>query len=267
MHARQPSLFIPHGAGPCFFMDWSPAHTWHAMGAYLQSIAGTLPEPPRAILVISAHWLAEDFCLTSHPQPELIFDYYGFPEHTYALQYPAPGSPQLARQAQECLTAAGLTASLDPNRGLDHGVFIPLLLMFPQAQIPVVQLSLRHDLDPVSHRKAGEALASLRDQGVLILGSGMSFHNMRGYGDPQFGPISERFDQWLSSTVSGHTDTRAQALDNWTQAPEAGLCHPPRQEEHLLPLMVVAGAAANERGQKTFSDVALETRLSAFQFG
>nr|WP_093185793.1 class III extradiol ring-cleavage dioxygenase [Thiocapsa sp. KS1] len=145
--------------------------------------------------------------------------------------------------------------------------FIPLLLIFPDADIPVIQLSLLDTLDPVVHLDAGRALASLREEGVLIIGSGMSFHNMRGYGDPRYAPISDDFDRWLTAAVEAEPTRRAQVLAGWADAPSARLSHPPRVEEHLLPLMVVAGAASDDRGRRVFSDRVLETRLSAFCFG
>lgn len=131
----------------------------------------------------------------------------------------------------------------------------------------MVQLSLRSDFDPLAHLEAGRALASLRDEGVLIIGSGMSFHNMRGFGDPRFGPISDEFDRWLKVAVEAQPQQRHQALVDWAQAPSARLSHPPRAEEHLLPLMLVAGAADEDRGERVFSDRVLETTLSAFRFG
>ncbi len=146
-------------------------------------------------------------------------------------------------------------------------MFIPLKLMFPDADIPVVQLSLRSDLDPRAHIEAGHALQALRGEDVLIVGSGMSFHNMRGYGDPRFGPISERFDAWLTETVEAPADERDARLRDWQQAPEARLCHPPRAEEHLIPLLVAAGAAGESRGRRVFSDRVMETVLSAYRFG
>ncbi|HHJ4328298.1 TPA: class III extradiol ring-cleavage dioxygenase [Klebsiella pneumoniae] len=265
--SRMPSLFIPHGAGPCFFMEWSPAHAWDAMAAFLRGLAATLPERPRAIVMVSAHWHEPTFSVTSAPQPGLIYDYYGFPAHTYELRYPAAGDPQLAARIAGLLGQARLSPHADAARGFDHGMFIPLKLMFAEADIPVVQLSLRSDFDAQAHLDAGRALAPLRDEGVLIIGSGMSFHNMRGYGDPQFGPISEQFDDWLSATVEADPAQRDQALANWTQAPAARLCHPPRAEEHLLPLMLAAGAAGQDRGRCTFKDKVMQTTLSAFQFG
>ncbi len=264
---RMPTWFVPHGGGPCFFMEWNPPHAWNRMGDFLKSLAATLPQRPKAILMVSAHWLESSFDLTSAANPELIYDYYGFPPHTYELKYPAPGEPQLAARMAALLGRAGLASKVNPSRGFDHGMFIPLMLMFPQADIPVVQLSLNSNLDPQLHLQLGEALTTLRDEGVLIVGSGMSFHNMRGYGDPRFGPISDEFDTWLTSAVQAEPEQRRQALIDWAQAPSASMSHPPRAEEHLLPLMVVAGAASADKGQRVFSDRVMETTLSAFSFG
>ena len=261
-----PTFFIPHGAGPCFFMDWNPPDAWDRMEVFLRGIAATLPARPSAIVMVSAHWQSRDFMVTTGTQPELIFDYNGFPPHTYELSYPVPGAPGLAARVQLLLGAAGLAADGDAERGFDHGMFIPLLLMFPAADVPVLQLSLREGLDPQHHLLAGRALEPLRDEGVLIVGSGMSFHNMRGYGDPRFGPVSDAFDAWLGQACEAEPTQRALALASWEEAPQARLCHPPRAEEHLLPLMVAAGAAPGGRGRKVFSDRVMETTLSAFRF-
>lgn len=263
---RMPAFFIPHGAGPCFFMDWNPADAWNNMAAFLRGIPATLPARPKAIVLISGHWLEPRFSVTGHERPELIYDYYGFPAHTYELKYPAPGAPNLAKEIEQLLGASGLDAQVDPQRGYDHGMFIPLKLVFPDADIPVVQLSLRTDMDPAAHLEAGRALAALRDQGVLIVGSGMSFHNMRGYGDTRYTPISAEFDAWLSAAVGAEPEQRYALLKDWEQAPQARLCHPPRAEEHLLPLLVVAGAAHEARGTKVYSEVIMETTISAFRF-
>lgn len=264
---RMPTVFIPHGGGPCFFMEWQPRDAWDKMAAYLRGIAASLPRTPRAIVMVSAHWLESDVTVTSGAQPGLIYDYYGFPPHTYELKYPAPGDPALAARIVGLLGQAGIAAREDAQRGFDHGMFIPLLLMFPQAQVPVVQLSLRQSLDPAAHLAIGQALEALRDDDVLIVGSGMSFHNMRGYGDPRFAPVSDVFDGWLSAAVQAAPEVRTRQLSTWDQAPGARLCHPPRAEEHLLPLMVVAGAGGQDAGAKVFSDRVMQTTLSAFQFG
>lgn len=179
---RLPTYFIPHGGGPCFFMDWNPKDAWDGMAAFLRQLRHDVGTTPQAVLVISGHWETDVLSLTSSSAPELLFDYYGFPEHTYQLTYPAPGSPELAAQVAQLLGEAGIPSQLDGSRGFDHGVFIPFKLVYPEAEIPVVQLSLRADLDPAFHLAVGRALAPLREQGVLIIGSGMSYHNLRRFG-------------------------------------------------------------------------------------
>ena len=176
---RQPAIFIPHGAGPCFFMDWNPADAWDKTAAYLRGIPASLPEKPKAILLVTAHWLAPQPSMSSAAQPGMLFDYYGFPPHTYELSYPAPGAPQLAEQVGTLLAEAGFTPVQDGARGYDHGSFIPLLLAFPDADIPVLQLSLLRSLDAAEHLRMGRALRPLRDEGVLIIGSGNIVHNLR----------------------------------------------------------------------------------------
>ena len=262
-----PTWFIPHGGGPCFFMDWNPPDAWHKTADFLKNLAATLPRQPKAILMVSAHWLEPQIIVTSGAQPSLIYDYVGFPRHTYALKYPAAGFPVLAEQIVASLNAKGIPSATDAQRGFDHGMFIPLLLMFPKADVPVVQLSLHNKLHPGQHLAVGEALQYLRAQDVLIIGSGMSFHNMGAYGNPQYSSVSDVFDEWLTQAVSALPSERTQLLTHWAQAPHARDCHPPGAEEHLLPLMVVAGAAGEDWGRKVFSDRVLETTLSAFNFG
>ncbi len=264
---RMPTWFIPHGGGPCFFMDWNPIDAWDRMADYLKNAHRSLPRQPHAIVLVSAHWLQPQVMVTSAAQPALIYDYFGFPPHTYELTYPAPGAPALAQRIVDLLQAAGIESGADAQRGFDHGMFIPLKLMFPEADIPVVQLSLHSSLDPVQHLQTGRALQSLRDEDVLIIGSGMSFHNMRAYGNPQYAPISDEFDNWLTQAVQADPQQRDQLLAEWSQAPRARDCHPPRAEEHLIPLMTVAGAAGDSVGRKVFSDRVMETTLSAFAFG
>ncbi|HAJ88461.1 MAG TPA: dioxygenase, partial [Pseudomonas sp.] len=225
------------------------------------------PARPTAIVLVSGHWLQPTFSVTTAARPTLIYDYHGFPPHTYELRYPAPGDPALASRIAGLLDGAALGGREDAQRGFDHGMFIPLKLMFPDADIPVVQLSLRSDLDPRAHIEAGRALQALRGEGVLIVGSGMSFHNMRGYGDPRFAPISDEFDHWLTAAVELPPGERDWALQRWEDAPAARLCHPPRAEEHLIPLLVAAGAAGDSNGRKVFSDRVMHTTLSAYRFG
>lgn len=266
---RQPTFYIPHGGGPCFFMEWDPADAWDAMAAWLRDLPASLPEKPKALLVISAHWETRGgVAITGHAAPELIYDYSGFPAHTYQLTWPAPGAPALATRVAELLAAKDIPAQVDAARGFDHGVFIPLKVAFPDADIPTVQLSLRHDLDPAFHLALGAALAPLRDEGVLILGSGMSYHNMRKFrwdNQPIEGPLPEAFDAWLAQAVTTDAATRTRALTAWAQAPGARDAHP--REEHLLPLMVVAGAAGADAGSVAFGDHVMGAPISAVRFG
>lgn len=261
-NSRMPVLFIPHGGGPCFFMDWNPPDTWNGMASFLKNLASSLPRRPRAIVMVSAHWREAQFKVTGHGKPELIYDYYGFPPHTYELKYPAPGEPALAEQVVQRLQEAGLEARVDPQRGFDHGMFIPLKLIYPEADIPVIQISLRRDLDPAEHMAMGKALATLRDEDVLIIGSGMSFHNMRAYGDARYTAKSKEFDDWLTAAV----EAAPEQLENWDSAPYAHDCHPPGDEEHLIPLLVAAGAGAGSTGRKVYSEPVMETVISAYQF-
>lgn len=264
--SRMPALYIPHGAGPCFFMDWTPRDTWTRMGTFLRGAIAALPRRPTAILMVSAHWEAPAYTVGSGERPGLLYDYSGFPPHTYQLSYAPSGSPALASRVRELLAAGDLPNDEDRERAYDHGTFIPLLLMAPEADIPVVQLSLRAGLDAREHEAAGQALTALRDEGVFIVGSGMSFHNMRGYGDARFGPVSDRFDAWLAMTVGiADATARGAALARWHEHPDGRASHP--REEHLIPLMVVAGSAGDVAGRRVFSDRVMETTVSAFQFG
>lgn len=261
---QQPAFFIPHGGGPCFFMD-DPAGVWTGMAQFLRGLPARLPSPPRAILIASAHWETRGFAFTGAAQPNLICDYYGFPPHTYQLAYAAPGAPSLAARAATLLRDHALEAHVDPIRGLDHGAFIPLKVAVPDANIPVVEMSVEQSFDAALHIAAGRALASLRHEGVLILGSGMSFHNMRAYGDPRSTPGARAFDDWLTETAQFEAVERERRLAHWAEAPFARFAHPPKQEEHLLPLMVAAGAGL-EPGERVFSEEVLAAALSGYRF-
>lgn len=268
-NGRMPAFMIPHGAGPCFFMNPRPGPPgmWDGMEAFLRGIATTLPERPRAVLVISAHWETPGFAVNGAAQHGLLFDYYNFPEHTYRLTYPAAGAPELAQQVRTLLTEAGLPCEVEAERGLDHGVFVPFLLIYPDADIPVVQLSLRESLDPAEHLRMGRALETLRDQGVLIVGSGMTYHNTRGGQPEDVQRNASAFDQWLQETVElSEPSERAARLADWAAAPGGRFCHP--REEHLLPLMVVAGAAGDDAGSTVYAErLGGRTPNSGFRFG
>ena len=264
---RMPAYFLAHGAGPCFFMEWTqgPRDTWTRLGAWLQSMESDAGRRPRAIVVISAHWEAHPLRVNGQHRSGLLYDYGGFPAHTYELQYPAPGSQELARRVQALLVAQGLSCDADDERGLDHGVFIPLMLAYPAADIPVVQLSLHPSLDPETHQAMGRALAPLREEGVLLLGSGMSYHN-RVSTEPGAEQMALGFDQWLQDAVCQHTgDARARQLNAWLDAPGARRAHP--REEHLLPLMVIAGASEGDAARASFCEPIGNIPVSCFRFG
>jgi len=204
--------------------------------------------------------------INSSPKPDLLYDYYGFPEHTYKLKYDAPGSPELAENVRGLLTKAQIPTRLIADRGLDHGVFIPLKLVYPEADIPIVQVSLMTGLDPGKHIEIGQALAPLRQQGVLIVGSGMSYHNLRRFGDGSEDQSSIEFDEWLKNSVcQTNPDERNQLLCQWQNAPSARAAHP--REEHLIPLMVAAGAGEDDMGQAIYSERVSGMAISGFQFG
>jgi aromatic ring-opening dioxygenase catalytic subunit (LigB family) len=268
--ARLPTLFIPHGGGPWPFMEsaFGPPGMWDHLAAYLRGLDASLGVRPKAVLVISGHWETPRPTLNIGAAPPLLYDYYGFPEHTYQLRYPAPGAPALAPRVRALLEAAGIASDSDAERGYDHGVFIPFMLIYPDADVPLLQLSLRADMDPAAHLAIGRALAPLRDEGVLIVGSGMSYHNLRAFFShgPGADEAAAEFDAWLTEAVQAADPAeRDRRLTVWAEAPGARASHP--REEHLLPLMVAAGAAGADRGRRSYSDRIAGKALSAFQFG
>jgi aromatic ring-opening dioxygenase catalytic subunit (LigB family) len=264
---RQPSLFLPHGGGPCFFLnpDGSCPPDWQPMRDYLAAILPSLPERPRAILIVSGHWEEADFTVHEGARPGLLFDYYGFPAHTYQLRWDAPGAPELATRARTLLGVAGFAVGTEAERGWDHGVFVPMKVAAPEADIPTLQLSLRTDLDPAAHIRAGAALAPLRDEGVLIVGSGMSFHNMRTLGR-DVRSQADRFDDALSAAVTDPDPAQRHArVTDWASLPEARFAHP--REEHLLPLMVALGAGGDDPATHAYRDHVIGWTVSAYRFG
>jgi aromatic ring-opening dioxygenase catalytic subunit (LigB family) len=213
---------------------------------------------------VSGHWEEQVFTASAAPEPKLIFDYSGFPEHTYRLTWPAPGDPTLAERVAGILLAAGLPSAVSASRGFDHGVFVPLKVAFPEATIPIVTLSLVASLDPALHLAAGRALAPLRDEGVLIVGSGMSFHNLRAYMKPETAERARAFDDWLTRAVESPAEKRDALLVEWRQAPYAAYSHP--REEHLIPLLVAAGAGGDAPGKRVFTDEPMGAAISAYRF-
>jgi aromatic ring-opening dioxygenase catalytic subunit (LigB family) len=261
-----PVAYIPHGGGPWPFVDLGmDPNEVRSLSEYLRALPALTPHKPRALLVISAHWEERVPTLMTNAQPPLLFDYYGFAAHSYQITWPAPGAPELAARVAELLASAGIESAVDAERGFDHGTFVPLKLSYPDADLPVLQLSLQAGLDPARHIALGRALAPLRAKGVFIVGSGMSYHNMRGFRDPRARPLAEGFDAWLRETAVLEPSARDQRLAAWSEAPNARGAHP--REEHLMPLMVIAGAAGPDRGEVAWNGTVMGMRVSALHFG
>ncbi|WP_232539862.1 DODA-type extradiol aromatic ring-opening family dioxygenase [Azohydromonas aeria] len=260
--SRMPAMYLPHGGGPSFFMSGERRQRYQATEDFLRSVRGLLPATPTAILIATAHWETRVPSFTGGERPALIYDYYGFPPETYALRYDAPGHPALARRAASLLRDAGHAAVVDPDHGWDHGAFIPLKVMFPDADIPVVAMSLQAGLDPALHCDVGAALQSLRDDGVLIVGAGMSYHNLRDF--TAAAPASYAFHDWLDEALSGNRQARAQQLSRWHEAPGGRASHP--REEHLLPLMLASGAGSDLPARRLWRGAVGPSCLAAWAF-
>ena len=266
---KLPALFVAHGGGPLPVLG-DPGHAGLTR-ALKQLPAQINVSRPAAILVISAHWEEPVATVTTHPNPPMIYDYYGFPPESYALTYPAPGHPVLAQRVASLLTAAGIACKTDSKRGFDHGTYIPLMLAYPKADIPTIQLSLVSSLDPGTHVAIGEALAPLREENVLIVASGMTFHNMGVLmqGMRGKGPVdakSKEFDDYLHAAVTASSgEKRKEMLLKWAKGPHAKYAHP--REEHLIPLLVAAGASKGEPGRVLFSEPLFAAQVSSFVFG
>ncbi len=255
-------VYFSHGGGPLPILG-DASH--NAMVAFMRQLPSRLKRP-KAILVISAHWEEDQATLLGAEKPAMFYDYYGFPDEAYEITYPAPGSPELANRIVELLSQKNIAAHIDPQRGFDHGVFIPLKLMYPQADIPALQLSLLRGLDPVAHVNLGSALRTLMHENILVIGSGFSFHNMRQFvwhGKNTPDPANDDFQNWLIEVCAGpiSQSEREQRLIDWQKAPSARYCHP--REEHLIPLLVCLGMA-NKVATVIFDDYILGKRGVAF---
>ena len=255
------SLFISHGGGPLPLLG-DPEH--REMVACLQNIAAAIPRP-EAIVVFSAHWEEGLPTITAASNPSLIYDYYGFPPESYDIQYPCVGSPALAQEIFSRLENSGIDARLDESRGFDHGLFVPLKIMYPEADIPCVQVSLVNSLDPLRHIEIGRALEGLHRQNILVVGSGFSFHNLKAFfnsGGGESQQLNETFENWLQEVCSGtgySEEERSALLCRWEEAPGARFCHP--REEHLLPLHVCFGIAQSHARERF--DITILNRQSS----
>lgn len=255
-------VYFSHGGGPLPLLG-DPGH--QAMIDFMTRLPVQLPTP-EAILVISAHWEQPVPTLLGAAHPPMFYDYYGFPDAAYQINYPASGHPELAARIIRLLESAGIPASVDYQRGFDHGLFIPLSLMYPDADIPALQLSLIQSLSPQAHINLGKALRGLEEKNLLVIGSGFSFHNMSAFfhHDPaMITPRNDAFQDWLIETITSDIEQveRESRLSAWKSAPHARYCHP--REEHLLPLHVCAGLAGRA-GERIFDDRILGVRCVAF---
>lgn len=265
-YKRLPTHFISHGGGPWPWMEGMVEGPYANLARSLRRMPADAGPDVRGMLMVSAHWEAPQFTAQAKPHPGMLYDYSGFPQHTYSVRYPAPGDPALAARAQELLRGAGIAAAEDTQRDYDHGMFSPMAVAWPDADLPVVQLSLKAGLDPAEHIAAGRALAPLRDEGILVVGSGLSYHNLRAFG-PAARQVSNAFDGWLQQALALPPGQRTAALLDWETAPAARLAHP--RAEHLLPLMVAVGAAEDEPMQVTYHepDFMGGVAASSFRFG
>ena len=265
MSTRLPTYFISHGGGP---WPWLPdmRKMMHSLEVSLANMPKEIAQVPKAILMVSGHWEQDDFAVMASPAPGMVYDYGGFPAFTYQIKYAAPGAPKIAERAAQLLKAAGLPTHLDHTRGFDHGVFAPMQVMYPEANIPLLQVAIQHSYDPAAHIALGRALAPLREEGVLIVGSGLSFHNMRMFGPAGKAP-SAAFDAWLNEAVMSEPKKREALLLDWEKAPSARICHP--QEDHLIPLMAAVGAAENEKATRVYHDTNVfgGVTASSYRFG
>jgi 4,5-DOPA dioxygenase extradiol len=255
-------VYFSHGGGPLPILA-DASH--QAMIDFMRQLPGRLKRPD-AILVISAHWEESVATLMGARHPELFYDYYGFPEEAYEVTYPAPGSPELADRIARLLKENDIPSAIDPGRGFDHGLFIPLKMMYPQADIPSLQLSLTHGLDPAAHIALGRALRGLMNEKLLVVGSGFSFHNLSAFFSQEFGAsdlANDAFQDWLIETCTGRISQleRESRLVEWEKAPSARYCHP--REEHLLPLQVCMGMA-DKSAELIFDDRIMGKRGVAF---
>ncbi len=232
--SKLPAIFVSHGA-PTLPLDDIPARD------FLRALGASMPRP-KAILVASAHWETAAPAVSLATKPETVHDFYGFPRELYSISYPAPGAPETAEKAARLLDAAGLKTARDPGQGLDHGAWVPLMLAWPKADIPVAQIAIQPQAGPAHHIAMGRALAPLRDEGVLIVGSGGAVHNLRALewqgGNGDVAPWAKEFDDWLDAKLEAGDE--AALADYRALAPNARQAHP--RDEHLIPVFLAYGA-------------------------
>ncbi len=259
---RLPVFYVSHGGGP---WPWMPE-----MRSYYRETEEGLARigkehAPKAVLIISAHWEERDFTVSSSPRPRMIYDYGGFPADTYQIKYEAPGLPELSKRVVDLAASSGIRVTEDPARGFDHGVFVPLFCIYPEASVPVVQLSMKKGYSPAEHFALGASLEPLRAEGVLILGSGVSYHDLRNFFQPSAGPVSRKFERWLTQTIESDPDQRRENLLHWEKGSGAREAHP--REDHLVPIFALAGAAGRDPGKRIILDHTFGVDMASYRFG
>ncbi|KAH7308124.1 Extradiol ring-cleavage dioxygenase, class III enzyme, subunit B [Stachybotrys elegans] len=275
-----PVIALSHGGGPMPILE--PSGGIHkdvvsSLKTRVPKILGVgTPSQPRAIVLVTAHWQTPQPTVTSAAKPDLLYDYYGFPAEAYSLKYPAPGEPSVAQKVREAFAAQGFEAVLDPERGWDHGVFVPLLLALPQCEIPIVQVSILASQDASAHLRLGAALAPLRADNIAIVGSGFaSFHNLPkmrslmgggGGGGVVLGQLQEWNAALKQAVTSEDSEERWRRLEGWRDFPHADVAHPPRGADHFMPLLVAAGAAGAEK-TRMYKDMFLGVEIYTFYWG
>ncbi|MFQ1701165.1 DODA-type extradiol aromatic ring-opening family dioxygenase [Loktanella agnita] len=234
--------------------------------ASLKQMIADHGERPKAILMISGHWEEDEVAIMGAAKPPIIYDYSGFLPHTYEITYDAPGAPDVAARALELLQLAGIAAHIDPDRRFDHGLFAPMEVMYPNADMPIFQVSMLKSYDPADHFAIGRALKPLRDEGIVIVGSGLNFHNQRLTRGDSKGPSAE-FDAWLFEAMMAAPDKRRRTMLDWESAPAARICH--EEEDHLVPIFVALGAAEDEPAERIYHHTSEMTGItvSNYKFG
>lgn len=261
-----PVIFVPHGGGPLPLLN-DPGHA--ELTSFFKQLGKNIKRPS-AILMISAHWEEGQVSITSGSNPQMIYDYYGFPPESYTIKYPAPGEPELASTIYYHLAQKNIPVQLNEKRGFDHGMYVPLLLMYPEADIPTIQITIYKNMDPAKHIELGRALAEIRkSEDLLIIGSGMSFHNIPTFfsNDPVSNQRSEAFDKWLVDALTNKAydfSKREELLNNWTQAPHARFSHP--REDHLMPLLMCFGISefSNAPAEVVYDGYVMGKKVSSF---
>lgn len=264
---KLPTFFISHGGGPWPWVKGMLPGDWTKLEESLRRLPLEIGTTPKAILMISGHWEEEHFTVMTSPWPPMYYDYSGFPPSTYEIRYRAPGAPDVAGRVIKLLSTVGIPVRTDSTRGFDHGVFAPMFVAYPQADIPILQLSIQKGYDPETHLNVGRALAPLRREGIAIIASGASFHNLRALGEAGRAP-SREFEAWLTHTVCEvRPEERAALLSQWERAPSARVSHP--HADHLIPLMVAAGAAEYESAERVYFDTAFLGAITSasYRFG